>query len=134
MQQTLIADGTVRLVYRHMAFLGEESVRAATASECAADQGRFWEYHDAIFENATGRGQAAFSAASLKRYASDVGIERQAFDACVDSQRYVDYVRSETNLARQQGISRTPSLVIDGRLLAAVPSFEELRQQILAAR
>ena len=43
--------GEVRFVYRHFAFLGEESVWAAEASECAAEQGKFWEYHDILYEN-----------------------------------------------------------------------------------
>jgi len=44
--------GTVRFVYRHMAFLGDESQWAAEASECAGEQAKFWEYHDKLFDEA----------------------------------------------------------------------------------
>ena len=50
-----ISEGKINFVYKHSAFLGQESVWAAQASECAADQGKFWEYHDLLFDKQDGR-------------------------------------------------------------------------------
>ena len=114
-----------------MAFLGEESVHAAAASECAGEQGRFWQYHDVLFTHTAGRGSGAFSTSNLKHYAADTGLDSAAFNACVDSGRYDEWVRGETESGRQQGVSRTPSLIINGKLQNAVPAtFEDLRNLI----
>jgi protein-disulfide isomerase len=66
----------VRFVYRHMAFLGDESVLAAAASECADEQGRFWEYHDALFSHTAGRGRGVFTTPRLEQYAARLGARR----------------------------------------------------------
>jgi len=46
-----VRPGKVRLVYRHLAILGTQSVAAAQAADCAGEQGKFWEYHDLLFRN-----------------------------------------------------------------------------------
>ena len=116
-----------------MAFLGEESVAAAAASECADEQGRFWEYHDALFTHTAGRGKGVFTNSALKQYAADVGLDRAAFNSCVDSRRYEDWVRSETEQGRRLGVTSTPTLVVNGHLVSPVPTtFEDLRARISA--
>jgi protein-disulfide isomerase len=114
-----------------MAFLGDESVWAAAASECASDQGRFWDYHDALFAHTAGRAKGVFSKPNLKAYAAELGLDRPAFDNCVDSGRYENLVRAQTDLGRQRGVTSTPTLIIDGRLVSPVPGFEELRALIV---
>ena len=116
-----------------MAFLGDESVWAAAASECADEQGRFWDYHDTLFTHTAGRGRGVFTRPSLKQYAADLGLERDAFSSCLDSGRYDDWVRAETELGRQQGVTATPTLIVNGRLVSPVPAFDDLRMLIHAA-
>ena len=60
-RDTYVKNGQVRLVYRDFAFLGEESFRSAEAARCAGDQGKFWEYHDYLFEHQSGENQGAFA-------------------------------------------------------------------------
>lgn len=115
-----------------MAFLGEESVFAAAASECATEQDRFWDYHDVLFTHTAGRNQGVFTRSTLKRYASDLGLDRAAFDNCVDSGRYEDWVRAQTEQGRQRGVTRTPTLVVNGEPLSTLPAtFEDLRKLLL---
>jgi protein-disulfide isomerase len=133
LQQTLVADGTMRLVYRHFAFLGEESVWAAAAAECAADQDRFWEYHDALFTHTAGRDKGVFTKPLLKAYAASTGLDSGAFATCVDSGRYEDSVRAETQVGRQNGVTGTPTLFVNGHRVSPVPGIDELRALILAA-
>ena len=61
--------GQVRFVYRHYPFLGEESVWAAEATECAGDQGMFWEYHDILYEKWAGTNVGAYSYNNLVGFA-----------------------------------------------------------------
>jgi protein-disulfide isomerase len=124
------------MVWKHMAFLGDESQWAAEASECAGAQGRFWPYHDRLFQESQGRGKGVFEKPLLKRYAADVGLDRAAFDQCLDDGRYGARVRAETDEGRRAGIQRTPTLEINDERLVGVPQPEELRtliQRALAA-
>jgi protein-disulfide isomerase len=129
----LIADGTVRFAYRHMAFLGDESVWAAAASECANEQNRFWDYHDALFTHTAGRNQGVFTKDQLKQYAAGLGLARGAFDSCVDSSRYEDWVRAQIDVGRQQGVTSTPTVFINDQKVSPVPGFDDLRKLILNA-
>ncbi len=122
----------MRFVYRHMAFLGEESVQAAAASECAAEQDRFWEYHDALFTHTAGRAKGVFTTPLLERYAADIGLDSAAFNACVESGRYNQWVDAQTERGRQEGVNSTPTLTVNGRRVAVPASFEELRVLLTA--
>jgi protein-disulfide isomerase len=118
-----------------MAFLGPESQWAAEASECAGDQGAFWEYHDYLYENQGGENQGAFSKDNLKAFAADLSLDTAEFNQCLDSGKYTEQVQADTNLARQIGATSTPAFMINGQpVLGAQPYeiFEQLFQQLLA--
>ncbi len=70
--QSYIDSGKVNLVYKHSAFLGQESVWAAQAAECAADQGKFWEYHDLLFDKQNGENVGTFTKENLIKYAKEL--------------------------------------------------------------
>ena len=128
-----MASGQVKLEWKHLAFLGDESRWAAEAAECAGEQNRFWQYHDRLFDVSQGRGSARFEQAHLKQYASELGLDTQAFNTCVDSGRYAARVRAESDEARWLGVNRTPTLEINGQRLVGVPAIEEVRAFIQAA-
>jgi Thioredoxin/Protein of unknown function with PCYCGC motif len=69
LDQSVLADGKARLVFRNMAFLGQESVWAAEAAECAGDQGRYWDSHDVLFASQGGENIGAFRIERLKQFA-----------------------------------------------------------------
>lgn len=124
-----IEAGKVRFVYKAVAFLGVESQWAAEAAKCAAEQNRFWEYHDKLFWSQRGKG--AFSKANLKRFARELNLDAQAFDECLDSGRYAEAVRRETEEGEARGVTGVPTFFINGRELKGVPrSFAELRNII----
>jgi protein-disulfide isomerase len=126
-------QGQVRFVYRHLAFIGNESTWAAEASECANEQGRFWEYHDKIFEEQAGENQGAFSKENLKRFASELGLDTDQFNECFDSGRYRSQVRDESNEAQRRRINSTPSLLVNGQLIQNGASYQVLQAAVEAA-
>ena len=69
----------------HMAFLGEESQWAAEASECAAEQDAFWQYHDKLVASHSGENEGAYAKDKLKGFAKDLGLKTDQFDQCLDS-------------------------------------------------
>jgi len=127
LKETYIKNGQVRLVYQHFAVLGEHSVAAAHAAECAMEQGKFWPYHDKLFEN---QGALAFTDAKLKRYAEEMGLDVGAFAQCLDSRKYRQKVETETSLGFRLGARGTPTFFINGRLLAGAQPFEAFRAAI----
>ena len=123
----------MRFVYHHMAFLGDESVWAAAGSACADEQGRFWDYHDVLFSHTAGRNKGVFTKPKLEQYAADIGLDSNAFNVCVESGRYEDWVKAQTEAGRQLGVNATPTLFINGQRTPPVASFEELRALVLSA-
>ena len=74
-RDTYVTEGSVQLVYRDFAFLGQESVKASEAARCAADQGKFWQYHDYLFTHQNGENQGNFSSLNLKLFAKEMGLK-----------------------------------------------------------
>ena len=118
-----VANGQVRLGYVHFAFLGPESQWAAEASECAADQGMFWEYHDYLFANQNGENRGAFNKDNLKAFAAELGLDEEAFNTCMDTQKYAQVVLTETQWAQSVGVQSTPTVVINGVPVIGAQAF-----------
>jgi protein-disulfide isomerase len=105
-------------------FLGDESVLAAEASECAGDQNKFWEYHDYLFSHQGGENQGAFSAENLKKFAAELSLDTTAFNQCMDSGKYKEKVNGEKAFASQLGVESTPSFLINGTPLVGAQPYE----------
>lgn len=105
-------DGQVRWVYRHfpLTSIHPNAVTGALASECAGEQGKFWEFTDLAFENQ----RSGINLASLRGFAEDVGLNISEYDNCVSERRYQDKVTSETRNAQETGGRGTPHSVIIG--------------------
>lgn len=121
----------VRFVWRDFPIITSQSPKAAEAGQCAFDQGKFWEYHDLLYERAP-----ALSVSDLKSYASELGLDTATFDQCLDSGQYQGKVDRSLQDARAHHFVGTPSFLINGQPLAGPPSLETLQgliDSILAA-
>lgn len=121
-----VKSGKVRLEYKH--FIVVNSELAANASECAREQGKFWEYHDYLFSKQ--ETDAPFTTDELKRYAQDLGLNTQQFDECVDSGKYMDVVMKETNEGRRLGVRGTPTIFVNGKLVPRGALWPDLKAAI----
>ncbi len=119
--------GNLRLVYKHFAFIGDESRWAAEAAECAGDQGRWWSFHDKLFASQRGENQGAFGIANLKRFARDLGLDQEKFNSCLDSHRYEARVRADTEEGKGLGVKSTPTFFINGRMVLGAIPYEEFK-------
>ncbi len=129
-EEAFLRPGKARFVYRHMTLFGEASQSAAEASVCAFDQGKFWPYHDILFES---RSPLAFTRAKLKQYAGNIGLNEKGFSACLDSRKFEDIVETETLLGRALGATGTPAFLLNGELVIGAHPFEVFRTRIEAA-
>ncbi len=133
LQQQYIDTGLVRFGYQSVAFLSEESLFAAEASECAADQGAFWEYHDLLFEHLAS-GQRNFNKDNLKLFAQELNLDTSAFNTCLDSQQHTAQIAYQTDTAHSIGIQGTPSFLVNGQPVRGAQPFEVFQRIIEAER
>lgn len=120
-----VRDGSVRLVYRDFAFLDRgnpdgESQQAAAAARCAGEQGKFWQFHDYLFENQNGENEGAFDRARLDEIATAISLDTAAWGSCMDdSDAPEQAVKAETAQGKTAGVGSTPTLSINGVLQRA---------------
>lgn len=118
---------TVRVVYRHLPLetIHPRARDASIASGCAEDQGKFWEYHDALFEN-PGR----FSDEDLARVAGEVGLDDAAYAACFEARTPEARVNADIEAARVAGVTSTPAFLVNGILMKGAQPVEAFQQVI----
>ncbi len=126
-----VKPGKVRLVFKHLAFIGQESVWAAQAAECAGSQGRFWPYHDKLFASQAGENRGAFAKDKLKGFARELGLEVAGFDRCLDGDETLAKVRADTAEADRRGVKSTPTFYLNTTepIQGALP-YDAFRQAI----
>jgi protein-disulfide isomerase len=116
----------VRFVYRHYPLGSHPNARpAAEASQCAAEQGKFWEYHDRLFANTSKLGDA-----DLKQHAAALGLEAGKFNACFDSHKYKAHVDADVQAGEEAGVNGTPAFFVNGRMLSGAQPFESFKRLI----
>ncbi|MBX3053905.1 MAG: DsbA family protein [Caldilineaceae bacterium] len=115
----------VRFVWKDFPVVTPYSPKAAEAGHCAASQGKFWEYHDYLYESTTNLRDGG-----LKAAAAALGLNQTEFDACLDSGQMAGKVQANDNAARRLGIRGTPGFTFNGQVLAGPPSFAQLAQMI----
>ena len=110
----------VRFVYRDYAFLTAESLPAAEAADCANEQNAYWKYQKSLFSQ-----QFALSRATYIQYATDLGLDVQAFTTCIDSQRYKSEVQADTSDGNKAGVTGTPAFFVNGRFISGFLSYDQ---------
>ena len=117
----------VRWVFRDFPIPGlhPDAPLAHEAARCAGEQGKFWPYHDLLFERATDA-----SAPALKQYAAEVGADRAAFDQCLDGHKYQQAVNADVEAGSKLGVSGTPTFFINGELLSGAQPVSEFQRII----
>lgn len=125
----LAEEGKIKFVYRDFPLSGHPNAqKAAEASECAKDQGKFWEYHDILFAN-----QDALTVPSLKQYASQIGLNTNEFNECLDSNEKAAEVQKDMQDGQNAGVSGTPSFFVNGREISGSQPYKVFEQAINAA-
>jgi protein-disulfide isomerase len=122
--------GLIRFSFRQMAFIGQESILAAEASECANEQGKFWEYYELLYQNQAGENVGAITNASLGGFAQQLNLDMNQFNSCLSSHKYRAKVQRETNEGQSKGVYQTPSVLINDRLADWGGDYSKLQDLI----
>lgn len=112
-QENYIDTGRANLIFMDMAFLGSDSPKAAQATYCANEQGMYWEYHDHLYESQESRIDNGWAGTdNLKAFASDLGMDTESFNSCLDSGRYSERVQENISEGQRNGVRATPTFII----------------------
>lgn len=114
-----INTGKIFYTFEPFSFLGPESFRATEAAYCAADQNKFWDYHDLLFSNWAGENQGAFSDENLFKFARQIDFDQDTFAECFNSGKYVQKVQDKSNEASSAGVTSTPTFIVNGQVVSA---------------
>jgi protein-disulfide isomerase len=128
--------GEVKFVYRDFVIFGEDSARAAMATECAEEQDEFWQMHNAIFDSREAADAPPLSQETLVSYAEDLELDTDAFAECLVSERYSDEVANDYQAAVGYGFGGTPGFLINGLYVSGAQpfsAFDQIIQQELAS-
>jgi protein-disulfide isomerase len=118
--------GQVSLAFRDFPLPGHPAAaKAAEAAHCAGEQGQFWAYHDLLFAQ-----QGPFATADFLAHADTLGLERTAFQACLESGKHRATVAQHRAAGEQAGVTGTPTFFINGRLLTGAQPLEAFRALI----
>ncbi|MBI2074291.1 MAG: DsbA family protein [Candidatus Levybacteria bacterium] len=110
-----VDTGKVKYAFRHYAFLGQQSVWAAQASECANEQGKFWKFHEWLYNNQAPESDLEYySKDNLVKYAANVDIDTNQFASCLNSDKYAKQVQDDLSEGQKAGVNGTPTLFVNG--------------------
>ena len=119
-----ISVGKVNLVYRDFPIqsIHPNALPAAVAAECADDQGKYWEYHDMLFEKQSSWARLDSNSAisTFSQYATDIGLEKEQFDSCLGSGKYLEEVQGDLRDGREYEITGTPGFFIGNEKIGFV--------------
>ena len=114
-----MATGKVKFVYKYFPVLDGpdigESHWAAYAAECANDQGKFWEFHDDLFNRWLGENVGMYEKDMLKRFARQMKLDTAKFNECLDSDKYAQVVQADVDEGSRLGVTGTPSFFLNGK-------------------
>ena len=128
-EKIYVEKGKIQMEYKHypLESIHRQALPAAMASECAREQGAFWQYHDVLFEN-----QALLRESSYKTWAERLGLDAQQFNQCYDSGKYKNLVKAEAKEASDRGIRSTPTFTVNGRIVESQRALQNAIEEELA--
>jgi protein-disulfide isomerase len=111
----------VRIVWKDfpLTSIHPQAFKAAEAGQCAREQGKFWDLHDRLFAN-----QQALQPDALKKHAADSGLDAAKFNACLDTAKYGDRVQEQMGIGTRLGVSSTPAVFVNGRLVNGAQPYD----------
>jgi protein-disulfide isomerase len=112
-RDTYIETGKVVLVFKHLPNRGFDSLGASIAAQCTHEQGKFWEFHNILYENQKPIDSGWVNQENLKKFAAKLkGLDIEKFNECLDNQKYKEFVERDIDLGSSFGFQDTPSFVI----------------------
>lgn len=134
-----VNTGKVKMIFKDYTIIGPDSVTAAHGAHCANDQGKFWEYHDILYNNWAGENNGWASSENLLKFAQEIELDMEEWSDCMINSDHSETILASNNDAKDLGLTGTPSFfVIDSennvtKLFGAQPysQFEKIFNSLL---
>ena len=122
--ETYVKTGRAKFVYRDfpLTSIHEEAQKSAEASECADEQGKFWQYHDLLYTR-----QNELSVKNYKTWAGEIGLNTVQFDQCLNSGKFASEVQKDFQDGQAAGVRGTPGTFVNGRLVEGALPFAQFQ-------
>ncbi len=131
LKKDYIDTGKVKLAFRNYAFLGPASTLAGQASECANDQGKFWDYHDYMYKNQpTETDTSMYTVANISQIAGGLGMDQSQFQDCLGSTKFDKDFQDDLSAASTAQVNGTPTFFINGQRLVGAQPFSAIKAVI----
>jgi len=117
----------VRIVYLQfpLSQIHPDAEKAAEASLCANEQNQFWQMLDAMFAN-----QAKLGVDELRRKAAKLSLDMEAFNACLDGNKYASAIRADIAEGVKAGVKGTPAFFVNGRFYSGNQPYDEIQRVV----
>ncbi len=126
-------DGQILHVFKNLPLPNHDQAQlAGEAAYCAQDQDQYWQFHDWLFQN-----QRTMNRETMIAQAGELGMDAEAFQACIEKQTYAGRIVSDAQEARSFGITGTPGFLVNGRVLSGaqpLDAFEKIINEELDLR
>ncbi len=119
-----VKTGKARLVYRDFPItaIHSEAQKSAEAAECANEQGKFWPYHNMLYQR-----QSDLSLQNYKKWAVDLGLNSKQFNECLDSAKYAPEIEKDLQDGQAAGVNGTPTTFVNGRIVQGAVPFTQFK-------
>lgn len=128
-----IDTGKAKLVFKHFPLAFHSmAVPSALATECASEQGKFWEMHDKLFQEQAklGENTVAYTNTNLKKWAAQLGLNAGQFNSCLDADKYGTRITSDQDYGTTVGVGGTPTFFVNGNRIVGAQPFAAFKALI----
>jgi protein-disulfide isomerase len=112
--ENYIETGKVKMIFKDFTIIGPDSKNAAHGAHCADDQGKFWQYHDILYNNWTGENNGWASSDNLLRFAQEIELDVDQWSDCMIDEKHSKTIVDSNKDARDLGITGTPAFFVIG--------------------
>lgn len=129
-REKYVKTGQVMIIFSPVLNHSDLSDQTHQGAECAADQGRFWEFHDLLFEKQDLLFSGQDIRTSVKQLAAEAGFDTAEFNNCLDEQRHFDLIQGQDQIRQKAGIWGQPVFYINGDFLVGAQPYEVFQETI----
>jgi protein-disulfide isomerase len=110
--ENYVKTGKVKIIFKDYTIIGPDSITAALGAHCAGDQGKFWEFHDILYNNWNGENNGWASSENVKGFATELNLDVDKFTTCLDDKRHQAKIVASGTDAQKLGLTGTPAFFI----------------------
>jgi protein-disulfide isomerase len=113
-EKNYVDIGKVKMIFKDFTIIGQDSINAAHAAHCAQEEGKFWEFHDILYNNWTGENNGWASPSNIAGFAKQLELDEENFSSCMSEARYLSVIKTSNSDAKTLGLTGTPGFFIIG--------------------